>query len=170
MRCVCQPYAFFLSVSGRKSRSWLLILIYCSNDTNLGVAMFFSASTRNDQTDIMRQKPNADGGRYDSAPSSAIYSVYLFYSNGNTGFRMHQMSLLLYPVTCHSMIFWGYFLMHAAWFLRLRSACACVFLTFRLALIYKVLYCFYGVSFKTTSSSKPESPIWSTFFSLTWLA
>jgi hypothetical protein len=53
----------FLSVSGRKSRSWLLILIYCSNDTNLGVAMFCPQLV----TDILRQKPNADGGRYDSA-------------------------------------------------------------------------------------------------------
>jgi hypothetical protein len=70
---------------------------HCSNgsNSNLGVVLFFSASTHNNQADIiMYQKPNADADRYDSAPSpamilhrfcflsSAIYLVYLVYGNG----------------------------------------------------------------------------------------
>ena len=74
------------------------------------------------------QKPNADADRYDPAPSSAmilhhlllstlctaiINLVYLFYWNGNAGFRMHfvywngnggyrmHQMIFFFPVTCH---------------------------------------------------------------------
>jgi len=76
----------------------------------------------------MYQKPNADADRYDPAPSSAmilhhlllstlctaiINLVYLFYWNGNAGFRMHfvywngnggyrmHQMIFFFPVTCH---------------------------------------------------------------------
>jgi hypothetical protein len=72
-------YVFF--VSGRKSHSRLLLFLLLNN-SSLGVVLFFSPSTHNNQTGKMYRKPNAEVDCRDSVfYRSTIYMPLLLRGN-----------------------------------------------------------------------------------------
>jgi len=83
-------YVFF--VSGRKSHSRLLLFLLLNN-SSLGVALFFSPSTHNNQTGKMYQKPNSEVDCRDSVfydlHANPFYCMEIFYVAVQTGMCLH---------------------------------------------------------------------------------
>jgi len=83
-------YVFF--VSGRKSHSRLLLFLLLNN-SSLGVALFFSPSTHNNQTGKMYQKSNSEVDCRDSVfydlHANPFYCMEIFYVAVQTGMCLH---------------------------------------------------------------------------------
>jgi hypothetical protein len=56
----CQPSLLLINISGTKSHSWQLLFLLPKLFLALGVELFLSPSTHNNQTNKMHQKPNVD--------------------------------------------------------------------------------------------------------------
>jgi hypothetical protein len=85
----CQPSLLLINISGTKSHSWQLLFLLPKLFLALGVELFLSPSTHNNQTNKMHQKPNVDCC---DCPSHVHFfsCTFMQIQNRSNGENVHQ--------------------------------------------------------------------------------